>query len=108
MGLPSFPAARLLIFWGGLQLGFNGFRHNPADYAQRLRCPILFLHGAKDPRVTLEQAHAVFDNLAGEKSLVLFPNAGHESLISADVDLWTKSVSQFLGNLGGSTTGPRS
>jgi hypothetical protein len=99
MGLPSFPAARLLIFWGGVQLGFNGFQHNPVDYAREVRCPVLFLHGAKDPRVTLEQARAVFDNLAGEKSFVLFPTAGHESLLVADSDLWTRSVSHFLKNL---------
>jgi alpha-beta hydrolase superfamily lysophospholipase len=96
MGLPPFPAARLLIFWGGVQLSFNGFQHNPADYARQVSCPVLFLHGAKDPRVTLEQARAVFDNLAGEKSFVLFPTAGHESLLASDPDLWTRSVSHFL------------
>jgi alpha-beta hydrolase superfamily lysophospholipase len=101
MGLPPFPAARLLIFWGGVQLGFNGFRHNPVDYARQVRCPILFLHGAKDPRVTLEQAHAVFDNLAGEKSLVVFPTAGHAALLAADSDLWTQSVSRFLTSVHG-------
>ncbi len=96
MRLPVFPAARLVIFWGSVQLGFNAFRHNPVDYAREVRCPVLFLHGAKDPRVTLEQAHAVFDNLGGGKSFVLFPTAGHESLFAADPVLWTKSVSQFL------------
>jgi uncharacterized protein len=98
MGLPPFPAARLLVFWGGVQLGFNGFRHNPVDYARQVRCPVLFLQGAQDPRVTLEQAQAVFDNLAGEKSFVLFPTAGHESLLASDPDLWKRSVSHFLKN----------
>jgi uncharacterized protein len=99
MGLPSFPAAQLLIFWGGVQLGFNGFEHNPVDYARSARCPVLFLHGAKDPRVTMDQAHAVFNNLSGDKTFVCFPTAGHESLQSADSDLWTKSVSRFLSKV---------
>jgi alpha-beta hydrolase superfamily lysophospholipase len=103
MRLPPFPGARLLIFWGGVQLGFNGFQHNPADYARQVGCPVLFLHGAKDPRVTLEQAQAVFDNLAGEKSFVLFPTAGHESLLASDPDLWTRSVSHFLKNRRGAS-----
>ena len=99
MKLPAFPAARLLIFWGGLQLGFNGFRHNPVDYATEVCCPVLFLQGAKDPRVTLEQAQAVFNNLAGDKTFVVFPSAGHESLLAADSDLWTKSVARFLESI---------
>ncbi|HEV8003900.1 MAG TPA: alpha/beta fold hydrolase [Planctomycetaceae bacterium] len=99
MKLPAFPAARLLIFWGGLQLGFNGFQHNPVDYATQVQCPVLFLQGAKDPRVTLEQAQAVFDNLAGRKTFVVFPSAGHESLLTADSELWTKSVGHFLENI---------
>jgi alpha-beta hydrolase superfamily lysophospholipase len=99
MGLPSFPAAQLLIFWGGVQLGFNGFRHNPADYACSVRCPVLFLHGAQDHRVTPEQARSVFDNLAGQKAFVTFPTAGHESLLANDAELWTKSVSHFLAEL---------
>lgn len=34
MRLPSFPCAQLLLFWGGVQQGYNGFRYNPADYAR--------------------------------------------------------------------------
>ena len=29
MGVPSFPAARLLVFWGGVQLGYSGYRTQP-------------------------------------------------------------------------------
>ena len=33
MGLPGFPGAEMLVFWGGLQHGFNGFALDPLDYA---------------------------------------------------------------------------
>lgn len=36
--LPDFPAAELLVFWGGLQHGFNGFAYNPGGV-----CPICAL-----------------------------------------------------------------
>src|ERR1043165_2365372 len=29
MGVPSFPMASVLLFWGGVQTGFNPFSHNP-------------------------------------------------------------------------------
>jgi len=60
MGLPAFPGAQLLVFWGGIQAGFNGFAHNPVDYAAGVRCPILFLHGDDDPRARLEEARRVW------------------------------------------------
>jgi uncharacterized protein len=99
MGLPAFPAAHLLIFWGGVQQGFNGFRHNPVDYAQDVACPVLLLHGAKDARVKRPQAESIYQSLAGIKEFVVFPNAGHESYLGADPALWTESVSHFLERL---------
>ncbi|NOK62221.1 MAG: alpha/beta fold hydrolase [Chloroflexi bacterium AL-W] len=32
-GVPVFPATELLLFWGSVQMGYNGFRHNPVGYA---------------------------------------------------------------------------
>jgi uncharacterized protein len=60
MGVPSFPSAELLVFWGGRQAGFNGFAHNPVQYAASVTCPILFLHGATDARAHIEEARRVF------------------------------------------------
>ncbi len=99
MGLPAFPAAHVLIFWGGVQQGFNGFRHNPVDYACEVTCPVLLLHGAKDARVTAAQAQSIYQSLPGKKEFVMFPSAGHESYLGADPALWTESVTHFLERL---------
>ena len=61
MGIPSFPSANLLVFWGGQQLGFNGFMHNPRDYACSLRSPALFMHGIDDRRAALTEGRRVYD-----------------------------------------------
>jgi len=99
MGLPAFPFAHMLVFWGGVQQGFDGFRHNPSEYAQFVSCPVLLLQGKKDPRVTVAQSESIFQNLQGEKTLTLFPNVGHESCLAADSQLWERSVSAFLEKL---------
>ena len=99
MGLPAFPAAGLLVFWGGVQHGFNGFRHNPVDYAKRVRCPVLLLQGDLDPRVTPAQARAIFANLAGEKYFELLLGVGHENHATSNPEQWKKAVQQFLGTL---------
>jgi pimeloyl-ACP methyl ester carboxylesterase len=77
MGVPSFPGAELLVFWGGRQAGFNGFSLNPVDYAASVRCPILFLHGAADPRARIEEARSVFATVPGWKRFKEFPGIGH-------------------------------
>ena len=96
MRTPSFPGAELLIFWGGVQGGFNGFRHNPVDYARSVTCPILFLHGAADPRAHVDEARAVYDAVPGPKEFKEFPGFGHGSAVKADAAEWKQTVSEFL------------
>ncbi|MGD9611458.1 MAG: alpha/beta hydrolase [Kiritimatiellia bacterium] len=98
MGVPSFPAAELLVFWGGRQFGFNGFAHNPVDYAKSLECPALFLHGADDPRATLAEGRRVFEaSPSRRKQFVVFDNAGHDSYLARHPDPWRDAVRPFIG-----------
>jgi len=96
MGLPAFPSAELLVFWGSVQQEFDGFTHNPVEYARSVECPALLLHGELDPRVTVEQNALIFERLAGQKQLVSFPGAGHESLIVDAPEAWKQHVADFL------------
>ncbi|HMA34602.1 MAG TPA: alpha/beta fold hydrolase [Chloroflexia bacterium] len=96
LGLPAFPGAALLVFWGSVQQGANGFADNPVDDAPAVHCPTLLLHGTQDPRVTVAQNAAIFAQLGGPKELVSFPGAGHAGLIQADPRLWQDHVARFL------------
>ena len=97
MGVPAFPAAELLTFWGGRQFGFNGFAHNPVDYATSLECPALFLHGADDPRATLAEGRRVFEAAPSRrKQFVVFDDVGHDSYAAKYPDPWRATVAAFL------------
>ncbi len=96
MGIPAFPGAPLLAFWGGAQFGFNAFLHNPADYARSLACPALFLHGADDPRAPLPQARRVFDAARGPKQFMVFDEVGHGSYAARHPEPWRSAVRPFL------------
>lgn len=96
MGLPSFPCAELLVFWGGVQHGMNGFAHNPVEYAARVDCPTLVMHGDLDKRVSLAEVQAVYDALSGEKRLEIFPGVGHEACFRTRPDLWEREVTEIL------------
>jgi uncharacterized protein len=80
IGMPTFPVAELVVFWGSVQHGFNGFSHNPVTYARQVTCPTLILQGSLDQWTTADEINQIFSNLRGSKQLVVFPNAGHQLL----------------------------
>jgi alpha-beta hydrolase superfamily lysophospholipase len=96
MNLPSFPFAPLLVWWGGVQHGFNGFTHNPLTYAQSVACPLLLLHGSEDVRVTKAQAQTIFEQVSGDKQFEVFEGLGHQSFVAVRAEAWKAWVSPFL------------
>jgi hypothetical protein len=96
MGVPSFPGAELLVFWGGWQAGFNGFGNNSVAFAASVRCPILFLHGAADSRAHLAEARRVFDAVPGRKWFKEFAGIDHVATVIPYRRQWKETVSQFL------------
>lgn len=94
--VPAFPAAELLTFWGGHQWGFNGFRHNPVEYAAHLTCPVLMMHGDQDDRARHSEARRVAAALQIPPTFVTFVGAGHESYLALDRERWLAAVKEML------------
>lgn len=96
MGLPPSPFTELLLFWGSVQQGFNYFAHDPAQYAAKVECPLLILHGEDDQRATLAEARTIAAALGERGRLVAFPGVPHMAIIDARREEWMKEVEQFL------------
>lgn len=96
MGLPSWPGARLLLFWGGVQRGFEPQAHAPVDYAASARCPALVMGGEDDPWVRPDELCAVAAGLRGPTEVVLMPGVGHESLLGRRPEAWRAAVRALL------------
>jgi uncharacterized protein len=94
--LPTFPLTELIIFWGGVQHGFNGFAHNPVQYASQVQCPTLILQGKLDKWTTATEIDRIYENLRGSKQLSIFPTAGHDLLVTIDRERWKQSIDRFL------------
>lgn len=92
INIPTFPMTQLMVFWGGVQHGFNGFTHNPVIYAKSVEYPTLILQGKLDKWTTLEEINEILQNLQGSKELVIFPDAGHDLLVTVDKQLWKQSI----------------
>jgi len=96
MNAPTFPLAGLLVFWGGIENGFWAFDNNPTEYAKKITCPTLLLHGAKDEKVSMEEIQTIYNNLEGIKKLQIYEEAGHENYLVKYKTEWTEDVKIFL------------
>jgi len=66
------------------------------EYARRVSCPILFMHGSNDPRARIEEARQVFDVVSARKKFKQFPGTGHEGYIARFPLEWEQTVGGFL------------
>jgi uncharacterized protein len=94
--VPDFGLAELLIFWGSVQHGANGFTHNPMTFAKQVRCPTLVMQGERDRWTSVAEVKALVKNLQGPAELVVFPKADHQILVTIDKARWYQSVESLL------------
>jgi len=105
-GFPAEPYGVLVTGWIGLERGFNGYRHEVTRYASSVHCPVLLQWGAKDPYISRAGIETIYSQLRGTKKLVVYEDAGHESLLRADPNKWQAEVSAFLRTLPTSGSSP--
>jgi alpha-beta hydrolase superfamily lysophospholipase len=96
MGVPKFPMAGLLVFWGGVQNGFWAFSYRPEEYAKKVTCPALLLYGERDEKVSRSEIDIIYSNMKGKKYLKIFPLAMHEDYLIKYKDEWIKEIETFL------------
>jgi uncharacterized protein len=96
-GFPEKPFGFLVCCWMGWERGFNGFKHNTADYAKKINNPVLMQYGAIDSYVLKAETDKVYAAIASpNKKLAGYEKAGHESLQQNDPVKWEMEVKQFL------------
>lgn len=96
-GLPPFPFAPLVVFWGEIITGQSIQAVRPIDVLPQIAPrPILFIHGEKDQVVPVRNAHELYEAYTGPKDLYLLPNAGHGDFWDAAPAETPKRFLQFL------------
>lgn len=96
MGMPSFPMAYLLVFWGGLENGFWAYADDNVKYARNIHTSVLLMRGHDDLYVSAEETASVFDALTGPKVFHAFAHTGHESYYLKNGPEWLSQVDNFL------------
>jgi len=95
MGLPPRGLSDVLLFWGGVQQGFDPYAVSPVHDAPGVQAPTLVIAGDRDLRITPNESRdlaAAFPN----GTLQLLPGRGHVQLAAVDGDGWEQHVRPFL------------
>jgi alpha-beta hydrolase superfamily lysophospholipase len=98
MGIPHFPMADAMVFWGGILHGFNAFKHRPTAYAPHIHCPTLIIHGKQDPKVQMSEIMEIHDHILGSTQLLILEHVGHDNFINRSPSKWKSNVGKFILN----------
>ena len=100
LGLPSFPSASLLVFWGGVQHGFDAFDVEPERWAAAFTPPpTLVIHGDLDTRVLTDEARRVVEALGPGTKFHVIDDCGHAPLLRENAEAWNAAVLPFLNGI---------
>jgi dipeptidyl aminopeptidase/acylaminoacyl peptidase len=96
-GLPPFPFAPLVIFFGEQETGLSIRQVRPIDdIAQIAPRAVLLMHGEQDRLLAPDNSQRLYDAAAEPKELVYFPSSPHGSLTASDQVLWETRTVAFL------------
>lgn len=96
MGIPGFPAAWLLLFWGGVQLDFDPFALRPRDWLEHVHCPTLLVFGSNDPYVRPADAVQLTQHAGTSVVQATLEGGGHPPLANRASAWWQRTVRGFI------------
>ena len=86
-----------MLTWQSKQrLGFSTDELRPVDKIGLITCPVLFLAGSDDQRITMQDTQQMYDAANEPKQLVVFENAKYQDLHGFDPELYEENVLAFL------------
>jgi alpha-beta hydrolase superfamily lysophospholipase len=94
------PFSFFVTFWMGVERGISALQHKTANYVSKINCPVLLQWGANDEYVLRNETEKIFNAIASKnKKIVVYENAGHESLLYNDPHQWRIETERFLKNI---------
>ncbi|MBM3130310.1 MAG: alpha/beta fold hydrolase [Chloroflexi bacterium] len=96
-GLPAFPFAPLVIWFGERETGLDIRKVRPVDDIAKISPrAVMLIHGELDPLIPVRNARQLYQAAREPKQLYIAPNAGHVGLLAANPREWERRVLEFL------------
>jgi fermentation-respiration switch protein FrsA (DUF1100 family) len=96
-GLPAFPFAPLVIWFGRYETGLDLRQVRPIDDVARIAPRgILLIHGVRDGGIHVDNAVRLFEAASEPKELYLIAEGGHGGLYAVEPAEYERRVTDFL------------
>lgn len=94
--LPDFPLLMITSLWCKLRAGFYFHEVSPIKQIDRIKAPILFVHGQKDTFVPNRMSESMHERHKGAKALYMAPNAAHAEAWAKNREEYERVLDSFL------------
>jgi fermentation-respiration switch protein FrsA (DUF1100 family) len=96
-GLPPFPFAPLVVWFGEREASVDISQVSPLDGIETISPRAVFIvHGELDELIPVENAHRLYAAAGEPKDLYVIPNAGHGGLLQAQPEEYQKRIVRFF------------
>ena len=96
-GLPPFPFAPLIVFFGERQAGVDIRVVRPLDVVGQINpIPLLFIHGELDELILPHNSQKLYEAAREPKELYIVQNAGHGGFLEAAPEEYPRRILAFL------------
>jgi uncharacterized protein len=95
-GLPPFPFAPLIVYFGEREAGLKLSEVSPvAEIASISPRSVLLVHGGQDDIIPIDNAYALYAAAQAPKALYVVPQAGHGGFLQAAPDGYARRLVEF-------------
>jgi len=96
-GLPAFPFAPLVIFWGQQETGVDIRQVRPIESIATLSPrPVLLVHGEQDDTLPVQNSRDLYAAAHDPKALYLIPGAHHADLFEVGGEGYAQRIVAFM------------
>ena len=96
-GLPPFPFAPLIVFFGEREAGVDIRSVRPQDVVGQISpIPLLFIHGELDGLILPQNSRKLYEAAREPKELYIVQNAGHGGFLEAAPEEYPRRILAFL------------
>ncbi len=96
-GLPPFPFAPLIVYFGEREAGANIRSVRPLDVVGQISpIPVLFIHGELDGLILPQNSQKLYEAAREPKELYIVKNAGHGGFLEAAPEEYPRRILTFL------------